>query len=67
MEINNPQSVNEVTESIIGNDFFDSIVFQDFETDRYNQQRNRKVCWIDNFDGTQTGVAISSCKEGSGP
>lgn len=35
--------------------------------DRYNQQRNRKVRWIDNFDGTQTGVAISSCKEGSEP
>lgn len=27
MEINNPQSVNEVTESIISNDFLDLIVF----------------------------------------
>lgn len=28
MEINNPQSFNEVTESIIVNDFLDSMVFQ---------------------------------------
>lgn len=40
MEINNPKSVDEVTESIIGNNFLDSIVFQ---TNLYfaNAMKNR--------------------------